>query len=94
MRSVLSPAETLGLSGATLEGRVRRAVHHVSDATFARLADRLRALPTSAVHCVWRATITSSKGEPTYTLYSRKLGGRDWPIIGGLIRTVNSVTIG
>jgi carboxypeptidase Taq len=43
MRSVLSPAEALGLSGATLEGRVRRAAHHVSDATFARLADRLQA---------------------------------------------------
>ena len=43
MRSVLSPAETLGLSGATLEGRVRRAAHHVSDAAFARLADRLLA---------------------------------------------------
>lgn len=43
MRSILSPAEALGLSGATLEGRVRRAAHHVSDATFARLADRLRA---------------------------------------------------
>ena len=43
MRSVLSPAEALGLSGATLEGRVRRAAHHVPDATFARLAERLQA---------------------------------------------------
>jgi carboxypeptidase Taq len=43
MRSVLSPAEALGLSGATLEGRVRRAAHHVPDETFARLAERLEA---------------------------------------------------
>ncbi len=43
MPSVLSPAEALGLSGATLEGRVLRAAHHVSDATYARMADRLRA---------------------------------------------------
>jgi carboxypeptidase Taq len=42
MRPVLSPAESLGLSGATLEGRVRRAAHHVADPTFARIADRLR----------------------------------------------------
>ena len=43
MPPVLSPAEALGLSGATLEGRIRRAAHHVADATFARVADRLRA---------------------------------------------------
>ena len=43
MRPVLSPAEALGLSGATLEGRIRRAAHHVADATLARVADRLRA---------------------------------------------------
>ncbi len=43
MPSILSPAEALGLSGATLEGRIRRAAHHASDAAFARLADRLRA---------------------------------------------------
>jgi carboxypeptidase Taq len=43
MRAVLSPAEALGLSGATLEGMVRRAAHHVPDATFAQLAGRLYA---------------------------------------------------
>jgi carboxypeptidase Taq len=43
MRAVLSPAEALGLSGATLEGMVRRAAHHVPDATFAQLSDRLYA---------------------------------------------------
>src|SRR5258705_9716813 len=43
MRPVLSPAESLGLSGATLEGRVRRAATHVADATFARIAERLKA---------------------------------------------------
>jgi carboxypeptidase Taq len=42
MRPVLSPAEALGLSGATLEARIRRAASHVSDATFARIAERLR----------------------------------------------------
>ena len=36
-------AEALGLSGATLEARIRRAANHVSDATFARIAERLRA---------------------------------------------------
>ena len=40
---MLSPAESLGLSGATLEGRVRRAVHQVSDAVLQRIAERLRA---------------------------------------------------
>ena len=43
MRPVLSPAEALGLSGATLEARIRRAANHVSDATFARIAGRLLA---------------------------------------------------
>jgi len=43
MRPVLSPAESLGLSGATLEGRIRRAATHVADATFARIAERLKA---------------------------------------------------
>ncbi len=43
MRPVLSPAESLGLSGATLEGRVRRAATHVADPTFARIAERLKA---------------------------------------------------
>jgi carboxypeptidase Taq len=41
--ALLSPAESLGLSGATLEGRVRRAAHHVADATFARISERLKA---------------------------------------------------
>src|SRR5580704_6607107 len=43
MRPVLSPAESLGLSGAALDGRIRRAAHHVTDAVYARIADRLRA---------------------------------------------------
>ena len=43
MRPVLSPAEALGLSSATLEARIRRAANHVSDPTFARIAERLRA---------------------------------------------------
>lgn len=41
--NMLSPAEKLGLSGATLDNRVRRAINHVSDATLKRVADRLRA---------------------------------------------------
>ena len=43
MPPLLSPAEALGLSGATLEGRVRRAAHRLPAAMLARLADRLRA---------------------------------------------------
>ena len=43
MQPVLSPAERLGLSGATLDSRVRRAIHDVSDASLRRIAERLRA---------------------------------------------------
>lgn len=43
MRPVLSPAESLGLSGAALDGRIKRAAHHVSDAIYARVAERLKA---------------------------------------------------
>src|SRR4029077_6238525 len=35
--------EALGLSGTALEGRIRRAAHHVPDKTFARLAEHLTA---------------------------------------------------
>lgn len=42
-RPVLSPAESLGLAGAALDGRIRRAAHHVSDAAFARIAQQLKA---------------------------------------------------
>ncbi len=38
---VLSPAETLGLSGAILDARVRRAVNHIPDAELAVVARRL-----------------------------------------------------
>ena len=38
---MLTPAEIVGLSGATLETRVRQAARHVTDATFARIAQRL-----------------------------------------------------
>jgi carboxypeptidase Taq len=40
---MLSPVESLGLSGATLDNRVRRAAHHIADGTLARVAERLRA---------------------------------------------------
>ena len=40
---MLSPTESLGLSGATLEGRVLRAVHHASDSALGHVAERLRA---------------------------------------------------
>lgn len=40
---MLSPVEKLGLSGATLDYAVRRALNHVSDATLRRVAERLRA---------------------------------------------------
>lgn len=42
MASLLSPSETAGLSGATLDSRIRRAAGHVSDLTFSRIAKRLR----------------------------------------------------
>ena len=42
-RKILSPAEELGLAGATLEARSRRAVGHISDSTLARIAERLAA---------------------------------------------------
>ena len=38
---VLSPAEELGLAGAALDARVRRAVNHIPDATLAWLSRRL-----------------------------------------------------
>lgn len=39
---MLSPAESVGLSGSTLDNRVRKAVQRVGDGTLARIADRLR----------------------------------------------------
>ena len=39
---MLSPSEKIGLSGATLDNSVRRAIHHVGDATLKRVAERLR----------------------------------------------------
>ena len=38
---MLTPAEELGLAGATLDARVRHAANHVPDATLARIARRL-----------------------------------------------------
>ena len=38
---VLTPAETLGLSGAILDARVRRAVNHIADAELDLVARRL-----------------------------------------------------
>jgi carboxypeptidase Taq len=40
---MLSPAESLGLAGAALDGRLKQAIHDVSDATLGRVAERLRA---------------------------------------------------
>ena len=42
MRSIVSPAEALGLSGAALESRVKRAAHHISDHTYRQIAERMR----------------------------------------------------
>src|SRR5947207_6072512 len=36
---MLSPAESLGLAGAALDGRLKHAVHDVSDATLGRVAE-------------------------------------------------------
>ncbi len=49
---MLSPAELLGLSGATLENRIRRAMHHVSDVALARIEARLRA-DAAANHVIY-----------------------------------------
>jgi carboxypeptidase Taq len=38
---MLTPAETLGLSGAALDARVRRAINHIPDAELAHVARRL-----------------------------------------------------
>ena len=67
MRPVLSPAEALGLSGATLEGRIRRAAHHVADATLARVADRLTAGPFAEA---LRDSMTSTVRETVRTVVS------------------------
>lgn len=40
---MLTPVESLGLAGASLDSRVRRAVHHASDATVTRIAANLLA---------------------------------------------------
>ena len=40
---MLSPAESVGLYGTTLDNRVRKAAQRVGDGTLARIADRLRA---------------------------------------------------
>jgi carboxypeptidase Taq len=40
--AILSPSESLGLAGASLDSRVKNAARHISDTTFARLAQRLK----------------------------------------------------
>ena len=42
MHAILSPSETLGLAGASLDSRSKNAARHISDATFVRLAQRLK----------------------------------------------------
>lgn len=43
MRSILSPAEALGLAGVALESRVKQAAGHIGDRALARVAASLRA---------------------------------------------------
>ena len=43
MASLISPAEALGLSGAALESRCKRAAHHISDRDYHQIAERMRA---------------------------------------------------
>jgi len=43
MPSLVSPAEALGLSGAALESRCKRAAHHISDNDYRQIAERMRA---------------------------------------------------
>jgi len=42
MTTILSPNETLGLAGATLDSRVRRAAGHITDLNYQQIAQRLR----------------------------------------------------
>jgi len=42
MPSVISPAEALGLAGAALENRCKRAAQNITDNTYRRLQDRMR----------------------------------------------------
>lgn len=55
--------------------------------------DKAEALDGDVVHRVWRSRILTKDGEPTYTLYSRRLGPTDWPVVGSLARRVSSVSI-
>ncbi len=41
--TILSPNETLGLAGAALDSRVRKAAGHINDLSFAQIGQRLRA---------------------------------------------------
>src|SRR5579864_2813073 len=43
MPSLVSPAEALGLSGAALESRCRRAAQHIPDHVYHQIAERMRA---------------------------------------------------
>lgn len=43
MPSLISPAEALGLSGAALESRCKRAAHNISDDDYQQIAERMRA---------------------------------------------------
>ncbi len=42
MHAILSPSESLGLAGVSLDSRTRSAARHISDPTFARIAARLK----------------------------------------------------
>ena len=42
MSTILSPSETLGLAGSSLDSRVRRAAGHISDPTFSHISKRMR----------------------------------------------------
>lgn len=42
MHAILSPSETLGLAGVSLDSRTKNAARHISDATLARIAARLK----------------------------------------------------
>src|SRR5262249_27583169 len=42
MHAILSPSESLGLAGASLDSRTKNAARHISDTTFAHLAQRLK----------------------------------------------------
>ena len=65
----------------------------LSEADVAGAIEKALRLDGDAVHRVWQSPIQTTDGHRTYTLYSRKIGARAWPVIGAVIRQVSDVSI-